>query len=78
MTNQSVDRCDYNVGEYIDNRYRVSKTLGEGSFGKVYRVTDNAGKDYALKLLRVRAVPPELRNPLTDRLEMEFKARQID
>lgn len=51
MTNQSVDRCDYNVGEYIDNRYRVSKTLGEGSFGKVYRVTDNAGKDYALKLL---------------------------
>lgn len=78
MTNQSVDRCDYNVGEYIDNRYRVSKTLGEGSFGKVYRVTDNAGKDYALKLLRLWEVPPEIRKPLTDRFEMEFKTGQID
>ena len=78
MTNQSVDRCDYNVGEYIDNRYRVSKTLGEGSFGKVYRVTDNAGKDYALKLLRLWEVPPEIRKPLTDRFEMEFNTGQID
>ena len=62
MTNQSVDRCDYNVGEYIDNRYRVSKTLGEGSFGKVYRVTDNAGKDYALKLLDFGRFHPKYGN----------------
>jgi len=47
VNNRTVDRCDYNVGEYINNRYRVSQTLGEGSFGKVYRVTDSASKDYA-------------------------------
>ena len=29
-----VDRCDYKIGECIDNRYTVSKVLGEGSFGK--------------------------------------------
>ena len=62
MNNRTVDRCDYNVGEYINNRYRVSQTLGEGSFGKVYRVTDSASKDYALKLLRLWEVPPEIRN----------------
>ncbi|MEL5894823.1 FHA domain-containing serine/threonine-protein kinase [Bacteroides sp. GD17] len=78
MTNQAVDRCDYNVGEYIDNRYQVSKTLGEGSFGKVYRVTDGAGKNYALKLLRLWEVPPDIRKPLMDRFEMEFKTGQID
>ena len=61
MNNRTVDRCDYNVGEYINNRYRVSQTLGEGSFGKVYRVTDSASKDYALKLLRLWEVPPEIR-----------------
>lgn len=78
MINQSVDRCDFNVGEYIDNRYQVSKTLGEGSFGKVYRVTNGAGKSYALKLLRLWEVPPDIRKPLMDRFEMEFRTGQID
>ena len=78
MNNRTVDRCDYNVGEYINNRYRVSQTLGEGSFGKVYRVTDSASKDYALKLLRLWEVPPEIRKPLMERFEMEFKTGQID
>lgn len=78
MINLSVDRCDFNVGEYIDNRYQVSKTLGEGSFGKVYRVTDSAGKSYALKLLRLWEVPPDIRKPLMERFEMEFRTGQID
>ena len=77
MNNRTVDRCDYNVGEYINNRYRVSQTFGEGSFGKVYRVTDSASKDYALKLLRLWEVPPEIRKPLMERFEMEFKTGQI-
>jgi serine/threonine protein kinase len=78
VNNRTVDRCDYNVGEYINNRYRVSQTLGEGSFGKVYRVTDSASKDYALKLLRLWEVPPEIRKPLMERFEMEFKTGQIE
>ena len=47
------DRCDFSVGDFIDRQYRVTKGLGEGSFGKVFRVTDKAGHDYALKLLKL-------------------------
>lgn len=77
MNNRTVDRCDYNVGEYINNRYRVSQTLGEGSFGKVYRVTDSASKDYALKLLRLWEVPPEIRKPLMKRLRWNSKLGKL-
>lgn len=73
-----VDRCDFNVGECIGHRYRVVRTLGEGSFGKVYKVTDGTGEEYALKLLRLWEVSPEIRKPLMERFEMEFKAGQID
>lgn len=78
MIGQSVNRCDFNVGDYVDNKYRVSKSLGEGSFGKVYKVTDHSGHEYALKLLRLWEVPPEIRQPLMDRFEMEFKTGQIE
>lgn len=73
-----VDRCDYNIKDCINNQYIVSKILGEGSFGKVYKVTDNRGNSYALKILRLWEVPPEIRKPLMDRFEMEFKTGQIN
>lgn len=73
-----VERCDYNVGDCIDGQYTVSKILGEGSFGKVYKVMGHNGNNYALKILRLWEVPPEIRNALTDRFEMEFKTGQIE
>lgn len=73
-----VERCDLNTGDLIDGRYIVQKILGEGSFGKVYLVTNEMGQRYALKLLRLWDVPSEIRKPLVDRFEMEFKTGQID
>lgn len=78
MSNQIVNRCDFSIGEYVDGKYRVTKILGEGSFGKVYRVNDASGREYALKLLRIWEVVPEIRKPLMDRFDMEFKTGQID
>ena len=78
MTYQVVDRCDFKPGDVIDNRYSVRKTLGEGSFGVVYLVEDGRGNKYALKLMRLWEVPGEIRQPLMDRFEMEFKTGQID
>jgi len=77
-TYQVVDRCDFQPGDVIDNRYRVKKSLGEGSFGAVYLVEDGVGGMYALKLLRLWEVPAEIRQPLMERFEMEFKTGQID
>jgi len=78
VTYQVVDRCDFKPGDVIDNRYSVRKTLGEGSFGVVYLVEDGRGNKYALKLMRLWEVPAEIRQPLMDRFEMEFKTGQID
>ena len=77
-TYQVVDRCDFQPGNVIDGRYSVKKSLGEGSFGAVYLVEDSRGEKYALKLLRLWEVPAEIRQPLMDRFEMEFKTGQID
>ena len=77
-TYQVVDRCDFQPGNVIDGRYSVKKSLGEGSFGAVYLVEDGRGQKYALKLLRLWEVPAEIRQPLMDRFEMEFKTGQID
>jgi len=72
-----VDRCDFNSGDVVDGRYHVEKALGEGSFGKVYRVKNREGKVFALKMLRLWEVTPEIRKPLMGRFEMEFRTGQI-
>lgn len=78
MAYQVVERCELNIGERVGNRYVVEKVLGEGSFGKVYCVKDTDGTIYALKLLHLWDVTPDIRQPLMERFEMEFKTGQID
>lgn len=78
MSNQVINRCDFSVGEYVDGKYRVTKTLGEGSFGKVYGVSDASGMKYALKILRLWEVSPDIRKPLMDRFDMEFETGRIN
>lgn len=71
-------RIDYKPGDMVNSKYRVEKSLGEGAFGHVYMVTDNYNNSYALKLLRLWDVPSDIREPLVERFEMEFKTGQID
>lgn len=72
-----AQRCSFSVGDLIDHQYRVEKVLGEGSFGKVYAVRANRGGQYALKLLKLWEVPPEIRESLVGRFDMEFETGQI-
>ena len=78
MAYQIVERSELNIGQCVGDRYVVEKVLGEGSFGKVYRVKDMDGTLYALKLLHLWDVAPDIRQPLMERFEMEFKTGQID
>lgn len=75
---QVAQRCSLSVGDNIDGRYSVKKVLGEGSFGKVYSVKDFSGHQYALKLLKLWEVPPEIRESLIARFDMEFETARID
>jgi len=74
----TIDRCDFNPGDCIGNKYHVLSTLGEGSFGKVFEVRDTSGTTYAFKILKLWAVPPDIREKLTDRFDMEFETGQIN
>jgi serine/threonine protein kinase len=73
-----AQRCSFAIGDVIDNRYRVCKMLGEGSFGKVYAVKDSSGQSYAVKLLKLWEVPPEIRDSLAARFDMEFETGRIE
>lgn len=71
------ERCACNPGDNIALRYVVEKTLGEGSFGVVYKVRDISGRVWAMKLLRLWDVPSTIREPLISRFEMEYKTSCI-
>lgn len=73
---QVVDRCDFQPGQTV-NQYTIRKVLGEGSFGVVY-LAESGGQKLALKLLRLWEVPSEIREPLMERFEMEFRTGQIN
>lgn len=73
-----ADRCDFSVGDYIDGKYRVTKMLGEGSFGKVFCVSDNTGNNYALKLLKLWEIHPDIRQQLVSRFDMEYETGRIN
>lgn len=75
---QVAQRCSLSIGDNIDGRYSVTKVLGEGSFGKVYSVKDRYENQYALKLLKLWEVPPEIRESLIARFDMEFETARID
>ena len=73
-----ADRCDFTVGDIIDGQYRVTRSLGEGSFGIVYAVQTSRGENQALKLLKLWEVHPEIREALTRRFDMEFETGRIE
>lgn len=71
------ERCDCRPGDMVGMKYRVESELGQGSFGVVYKVSDNSGKLWAMKLLRLWDVPSTIRQPLVSRFEMEYKTSCI-
>ena len=80
MMNKTVipKRIDYSDGQVVLSKYKIIKALGDGAFGQVYKVSDlQTNQVYALKLLRLWDVPSEIRQPLIDRFDMEFKTGLI-
>lgn len=72
-----AQRCNFIIGDTVDGKYQVDRILGEGSFGKVFSVRDSYGSQYALKLLKLWEVHPEIRDSLVKRFDMEFETGRI-
>ncbi|MDR2231870.1 MAG: protein kinase, partial [Tannerella sp.] len=72
-------RCEFRVGDRIGEKYVVEKTIGEGSFGIVYKVADNTdGQTKALKLFKFWELNPEMREEMASRSQMEFDTGRIE
>ena len=72
-----VERCDIRPGEIIGN-YTVEKLLGEGTFGKVFKVTDRQNRQlWALKLFKFWEMPSDQRKGMLSRFKMEYETGQI-
>ncbi len=73
-----AERCDIKGGDYISERYRVENLLGEGAFGKVFKVNDRAtGQRFALKLFKYWELPQQQRQTMTERFRMEYETGLI-
>ena len=76
--NDIAERCDIKTGECIGERYTVEKLLGEGAFGKVFKVKNHEnGQSFALKLFKFWEMPPQQRQMMYARFQMEFETGQI-
>lgn len=74
----NCNRCDFHAGSVIDNKYAVDRPLGEGTFGKVFRVKRlSDGKIFALKLLKLWAVESLEREKLLKRFDQEYETGRI-
>jgi len=71
-------RFDCKEGDLISDKYRLVSSLGQGAFGQVYKVEDVSRNIWAMKLLRLWDVPSEIRKPLVERFEMEYRTGLID
>ncbi len=70
----SCNRCDLHIGSLIDNKFTVDRILGEGTFGKVFRVKRlSNGEVLALKLLKLWAVESLERDKLLKRFDQEYE-----
>ncbi len=70
------ERTTFRPGEIVDGRYTVDKLLGEGTFGRVYKVHNSSGT-YALKLLKLWEVLVDDRPKLLKRFDREFETGKI-
>lgn len=74
----ALGRCDFSVGHSLLGKYKITKTLGEGSFGKVFLVKDFSNVQYALKMLKLEDISSDKRDEWIKRFEMEYQTGLID
>lgn len=76
--NNNAQKCDFCIDDVIDGQYHVEKVLGEGAFGKVFKVKNCTGQVYALKMMRLWEIQQDVRQQLVARFDMEYETGRIN
>lgn len=69
-------RLDLNEGDVIDDKYRIVKTIGSGSYGDVFLVEDSNGR-CALKVLRLYKEPSDIHDNLIRYFKQEYETAKM-
>lgn len=69
-------RLDLKVGDVIDDKYHIVKSIGSGSYGDVFLVKDTHGQ-YAMKILRLFDESSELHKELVKRFTQEYETAKM-
>ena len=69
-------RLDLKVGDVIDEKYQIVKSIGSGSYGDVFLVKDSHGQ-YAMKILRLFDESSELHEELVKRFTQEYETAKM-
>lgn len=71
-------RINVNIGDYFDGKYTILSSLGEGTYGTVYKVHGLDRKVRALKILRLWEVSSDLHESLIYKFKQEFETSRIE
>lgn len=75
--NNKIGRCDFRIHDIIDGKYRVERVLNGNLNDQKYKVIDQEGKEYVLKLLKLWEVEPRLQQAMSLRSESEINSCKI-
>ncbi len=73
----TCSRCDFNPGDLINGKYTVEAMLGEGSFGRVYKVRRGQSV-FALKLFKLWEQLNSDRPEIMKRFDREYETGRIN
>ena len=75
---QEIQKIQLQVGQTVDSHYKIEKLLGAGSFGDVFLVRDTYSQTlYAMKMLRMWSMAPDVQENLRRRFELEYNIGRI-
>ena len=77
MKNNTVHRCDFRMHDMIDGKFKVERVLGSTQTDQTFKVNDNSGREYILKLLKLWEADPQLRQSMILSADNEIKSCQI-
>lgn len=75
--NELIKPCDFRIHDMIDNKYRVERILDHAAFDCRYKVNDEQGHGFILKLFKLWLMSPQMQQRIAARSQSEINSCRI-